>query len=88
MNVKNKVVKALEEILKGLAGLEGNTRDEQVAAVEEGTFRCAGLGILRVKTYWQFMQGSLGKCLRVLESDQESEQNKGELIIPRCRYLK
>jgi hypothetical protein len=56
-NVKDKVVKALEEILKGLAGLDGTTGDEQAATVEESTFRCAAeLGMPRVKTYWQFMQ--------------------------------
>jgi len=87
-NIKDKVVKALKEILKGLAGLDGTTRDEQAATVEEKTFRCAAeLGMLRVKTYWQFMQESLRKCLKVLESETESEQNKGEFIIPLCRYL-
>jgi len=81
-NVKNKVVKALEEILKGLAGLDGTTGDEQAATVQERAFRCAAeLGMPRVKTYWQFMQESLKKCLRVLEGEPESEQNKGELII-------
>ena len=76
-NVKDKVVKALKKILKGLAGLavDDTTGDEQAAAVEERTFRCAAeLGMPRVKTYWQFMQDSLRKCLKVLES----EQNKGE----------
>jgi len=75
-NVKDKVVKALEEILKGLAGLDGSTGDEQTA-VEERTFRCAAeLGMLRVKAYWKFMQEPLRECLRVLENEPESKQNK------------
>ena len=73
-NVKDKVVKALKKILNGLAGLD-DTTDEQTATVEESIFRCAAeLGMPRVKTYWQFMQDSLKKCLGVLES----EQNEGE----------
>jgi hypothetical protein len=84
-NVKDKVVKTLEEILKGLAGLDGTTGEKQAATVEERTFRCAAeLGMPRVKTYWQFMQESLRKCLGVLEREPESEQNKGELIISLC----
>jgi hypothetical protein len=76
-NVKDKVVTTLEEILKGLAGLDGTTGDEQVAKVEERTFRCAaGLGMPRVKSYWRFMQKSLRNCQRVLES----ERNKGKLM--------
>jgi hypothetical protein len=87
-NVKDKVVKTLKEILKGLAGLDGTTEDEKPATVEERTFRCAAeLGMPRVKTYWQFMQEPLRKCLSALESEPESKQNKGKLIIPLCRYL-
>jgi len=80
-NVDDNVVKALKEILNGLAGLDGTTGDEQAAAVEERTFRCAAeLGMPRVKVYWQSMQKSLRKCIGVLES----EQNNGELIISLC----
>jgi len=87
-NVDDNVVKALEEVLKGLAGLDGTTGDKQVATVEERTFRCAAeLGMPRVKSYWQSTQELLRKCLRVLESEPEGEPNKGELIIPPRRYL-
>jgi hypothetical protein len=86
-SVKDKVVEALDEILKGLAGLDSTTGDEQAATVEERTFRCAAeLGMPRVKTYWQSMQASLRKCLKVLETEPESEQNKGKLIVPIHRY--
>ena len=89
VNVKDNVIKALEEILKGLAGLDGTTGDEQAAMVEERIFRCAAeLGIPRVKSYWQSFQESLTKCLRVLDREPESEQTKGELVIPQCRHLR
>jgi hypothetical protein len=82
-NVKGNIVKALKNILKGLAGLDGTTGNEWVAMVEEKTFRCAAkLGMPQVESYWHSMQVSLRECLKVLEKEPESEQNKGELIIP------
>ena len=86
-NVKDKVVKTLEEILKGLAGLDGTTRERE-ERVEERTFRYAAkLGMPRLKSYRKAMQESLKKCLRILDSEPESEQDKGELVIPLRRYL-
>ena len=83
-NVKGNVVKVLEKILKGLAGLDGTTGDEQAAMVEDETFRCAAeLGMPRLESYWHSMQVSLRECLKVLENEPENEQNKGKLIIPR-----
>ena len=71
-NVKDKVAKALEKIFRGLAGLDGTTGDEQAVTVGEMTFRCAAeLGMLRVKTYWQFWRADRRR--------PESEPNKGDL---------
>ena len=82
-NVEEKVVKVLREILKGLSGLDGGTTREQAAMVEERTFEhAAELGVPRLKFYWKLTQDSLKDCLRILES----EQDKGELIIPLRRY--
>ena len=82
-NINDNVVKALEKILKGLAGLDGATGDEQVAMVEEKTFRCAAeLGMPRVESYWHSMQVSSRECLKVLAKEPESKQNEGELTIP------
>jgi hypothetical protein len=76
-NVKDKVVRFLTDILKGLEG--GANGEKSAAMVEESTFRRAvEFGMPRVKVYWRFMQESLRNCIKALEL--ESEQNKGESI--------
>ena len=87
-NVKEKVVKALGEILKDLAGLDGGTTRERAATVEERTFRqAAELGMPRLKSYRKLMQGPLEECLKILNREPENEQDKGELTISLHRYL-
>ena len=87
-NVKAEVVKTLKKILKGLAGLDGTTRERE-ERVEERTFRYAAeLGMPRLQCYRKATQESLRECLGILNSEPESEQDEGELIIPLRRYLK
>ena len=87
-NVKEKVVKALGKILKGLVGLDGDTTRERAATVEKRTFRrAARLGMPRLKSYWKLMQEPLKRCLKILDREPENEQDKGELTISLRRYL-
>ena len=86
-NVKDEVVQTLEKTLKGLAGLDGATR-ERAERVEEETFKYAAkLGMPRLTDYLKTTQKSLRKCLEILDSEPESEQGKGEWVIPLRRYL-
>lgn len=69
-NVKDKVVSFLERILRGLAGITGET-----SAVEESIFRSAvEFGLPRVKFYWRFMQDPLNKCLKIFDLEREKSE--------------
>lgn len=76
-SVEDKVVSFLEEVLKGLEGVTGETS----TMVEESTFRGAvKFGRERVNAYWKLLQErfKLDRSLKVLEN----EQSQGKSIDP------